>query len=41
MTPILFCSGAVAEADIIAAKLAGAQGYVAKPFGTADVPVCK
>src|SRR5215217_5768095 len=31
-TPILFCSGAVTQADIEAATLAGAQGYVAKPF---------
>jgi CheY-like chemotaxis protein len=32
LTPILFCSGAVTEADIHAASLAGAQGYIAKPF---------
>lgn len=31
-TPILFCSGAVTEADKLAAFSAGAQGYLAKPF---------
>jgi DNA-binding response OmpR family regulator len=31
-TPILICSGAVTEADREAATLAGAQGYVLKPF---------
>lgn len=31
-TPILICSGAVTEADRQAAFLAGAQGYVEKPF---------
>ena len=32
LTPILFCSGAVTDADIDAATVAGAQGYIAKPF---------
>ena len=36
-TPILICSGAVTEADKEAATLAGAQGYVAKPFNTRDL----
>lgn len=36
-TPILICSGAVTEADKGAATLAGAQGYVAKPFNTRDL----
>lgn len=36
-TPILFCSGAVTQADIQAAMLAGAQGYVAKPFAANDL----
>lgn len=31
-TPIFFCSGAVTEADKLAAFSAGAQGYLAKPF---------
>ena len=31
-TPILICSGAVTEVDREAAALAGAQGYVQKPF---------
>ena len=31
-TPILFCSGAVTEADKLATFSAGAQGYLAKPF---------
>jgi DNA-binding response OmpR family regulator len=31
-TPIVFCSGALTKFDIEAAKLAGAQGYIAKPF---------
>jgi DNA-binding response OmpR family regulator len=30
--PILFCSGAVTEADKKAALSAGAQGYIGKPF---------
>lgn len=36
-TPILICSGAVTQADKEAATLAGAQGYVAKPFNTRDL----
>ena len=36
-TPILICSGAVTEADKEAATLAGAQGYLAKPFNTRDL----
>jgi CheY-like chemotaxis protein len=36
-TPILICSGAVNEADKEAATLAGAQGYVAKPFNARDL----
>lgn len=36
-TPILFCSGAVTQADIEAATLAGAQGYVGKPFDPHDL----
>lgn len=36
-TPILICSGAVTEADRQAAALAGAQGYIVKPFGSADL----
>jgi two-component system phosphate regulon response regulator PhoB len=36
-TPILICSGAVTEADRKAAALAGAQGYVAKPFNCEDL----
>lgn len=36
-TPILICSGAVSEADREAALLAGAQGYVRKPFGSKDL----
>ena len=31
-TPVLICSGAVTHADTEAARLAGAQGYVSKPF---------
>ena len=31
-TPILFCSGALNKCDIDAARLAGAQGYIGKPF---------
>lgn len=37
LTPILFCSGAVTEADIKAATLAGAQGYISKPFDPDDL----
>ena len=36
-TPILICSGAFNEADKEAAALAGAQGYVAKPFNARDL----
>jgi DNA-binding response OmpR family regulator len=38
-TPILICSGAVTQADQEAAVLAGAQGYVKKPFSSRDL-VC-
>lgn len=36
-TPILICSGAVTEADKEAATLAGAQGYIGKPFSARDL----
>jgi len=36
-TPILICSGAVTEADRETATLAGAQGYLSKPFNTRDL----
>lgn len=36
-TPILICSGAVSAADKNAAVLAGAQGYVGKPFKSKDL----
>lgn len=36
-TPILFCSGAVTEADRNEAILVGAQGYVGKPFDPDDL----
>ena len=36
-TPILICSGAVTQADKEAAVLAGAQGYVNKPFYSSDL----
>ena len=36
-TPILICSGAVSEADKKQAILAGAQGYVRKPFHSKDL----
>jgi DNA-binding response OmpR family regulator len=36
-TPILMCSGAVTEADREAAALAGAQGYLEKPFNARDL----
>ncbi len=36
-TPILICSGAVTPADKEAAVLAGAQGYVNKPFYSGDL----
>lgn len=36
-TPILICSGAVTEADREAATLAGAQGYLNKPFSSHEL----
>lgn len=36
-TPILMCSGSVTEADREAASLAGAQGYLGKPFNAKDL----
>jgi two-component system, OmpR family, response regulator VanR len=36
-TPILFCSGAVRDEDKRDAVLAGAQGYVSKPFDPDDL----
>lgn len=36
-TPILICSGAVTQRDREAAIVAGAQGYVSKPFSTRDL----
>jgi CheY-like chemotaxis protein len=36
-TPILICSGAILETDKEAAVLAGAQGYVRKPFNSKDL----
>ena len=36
-TPILICSGAVTQADREAAVLAGAQGYIEKPFNSAEL----
>jgi DNA-binding response OmpR family regulator len=36
-TPILICSGAVSAADKEAALLAGAQGYLGKPFSSKDL----
>ena len=36
-TPILMCSGAVTEAEREAASLAGAQGYLEKPFNGRDL----
>lgn len=36
-TPILICSGAVTQADREAAVLAGAQGFVSKPFSSRDL----
>ena len=35
--PILFCSGAVAEADKKIAFSAGAQGYIGKPFDPGEL----
>src|SRR5688500_5733022 len=36
-TPILICSGAVTQADKEAGILAGAQGYIGKPFNSAEL----
>ena len=36
-TPILICSGGIDKADREAAALAGAQGYVQKPFHSRDL----
>lgn len=36
-TPILICSGAVTPAEREAATLAGAQGYLLKPFNARDL----
>lgn len=36
-TPILICSGALTEADKNAATIAGAQGYLEKPFKARDL----
>lgn len=36
-TPILICSGAVTQADREAGVLAGAQGYIGKPFNSAEL----
>jgi DNA-binding response OmpR family regulator len=36
-TPILICSGAVTQAEREAAVLAGAQGYLNKPFSSRDL----
>lgn len=36
-TPILICSGAVTQADKEAAQLAGAQGYLNKPFYSSEL----
>jgi DNA-binding response OmpR family regulator len=36
-TPILICSGAVSRADKETAVLAGAQGYIGKPFYPAEL----
>ena len=36
-TPILICSGTFTQADKDAAALAGAQGYVGKPFSSSDL----
>lgn len=35
-TPILICSGAVTQTDKEAGVLAGAQGYIGKPFKAAE-----
>lgn len=36
-TPILICSGAVTAAEKKAATMAGAQGYVQKPFNSTEL----
>lgn len=36
-TPILICSGAATQADKEAAQLAGAQGYLNKPFYSSEL----
>lgn len=36
-TPILLCSGVVTPAEKQAAVLAGAQGYIHKPFNSTDL----
>lgn len=36
-TPILICSGAFTQADREAGARAGAQGYIAKPFNSAQL----
>ena len=36
-TPILICSGAITQADKEAGVLAGAQGYIGKPFNSAGL----
>ena len=36
-TPVLICSGTATPADREAARLAGAQGYVSKPFKGKDL----
>ena len=36
-TPILICSGAVTQADREAGVLGGAQGYIGKPFTSAEI----
>ena len=36
-TPILICSGAITQADKEAGVLAGAQGYLGKPFNSAEL----
>ena len=36
-TPILICSGAFTQADRQAGALAGAQGYIGKPFNSAEL----
>ena len=36
-TPILICSGAFTQADREAGALAGAQGYIGKPFNSAQL----